>query len=344
MRTRGELTEPALQALEEDLHRLRHLEYDAIEQLRQRIVGTADVARAPLLGTVAVAAVAELVLGWSLSRGIIRSLRSLREGADRIAREHFEEPVARPPEPEFAELGAALNNVMSQLAASRAEQARLHAERLGQVVRSQEQERARVSRELHDQVGQSLTALTYGLDHLQKTCRDDAQGEEVRQLVHLSRDLGSQLGALARDLRPSVLDDLGLVPALRSHAREFSERIGIPVDLLARTPIPRLTPDAETAIFRVVQEALTNVAKHAHASRAGVMLSCTSRRLTLRVWDDGRGFQPGEDHARLNGHSHLGLIGMTERVQLLGGELELTSIPGRGTRISVTAPIAEKVA
>ena len=282
------------QALDAEIHRLRHEEYRATENMQERMVEFATWARWPLGFIVILVVAVELAVGWYVSESIIRGLATLEAGARRIARERFGERVARPPEPELAALADTLNSVMEDLATSKTERLlleqerlRLLRERLNQTVRAQEDERARVSRELHDQAGQALTALKYGLARVQQ--RGDARMEaEVQGLITLAGEAARQISALARDLRPAVLDDLGLVPALRSYARDLSERIDIQIQFSARGSIPRLSSDAETTIFRVVQEALTNVAKHAHAQHAWVELAVEDAQLAVRVRDDGR--------------------------------------------------------
>ena len=339
----SDMDDATFNTLDDHIHQLRHAEYDVIEQLREQLVGTAIWARWPLGVAVLVVGAAELALGWSLSRRIIGSLALLRTGARRIAQERWDQPIPPLPEPEFNVLATALNDMMVELAANRAEHTRLEADRLrllrdhlAQVVEAQEQERARVSRELHDQAGQALTALKYGLDHVRRACPDSGARAEVDQLIELASSAGRQIGALARDLRPAVLDDLGLVAALRSYSREYADRVGISVDVSAPASLPRLGPAVETAIFRVVQEALTNIAKHARATRARVELVVKQPRLTVRVEDDGVGF----DTTRLNGHTGLGLNGINERVGLLGGLCEVRSRPGVGTTITASIPLS----
>jgi signal transduction histidine kinase len=342
--------QPSFQHLDDQLHGLRHQEYASTELLRDQMVQSVVWARWPLGIVVVLVAGAEVVLGWHVSRRIAQSMEVLLQGARRIAMEEFTEPVVPPPEPELATLAHTLNAVMAELAAHDAERARLEEERLrlarerlSQVVQAQEEERARISRELHDQAAQSLTALRYGLSRVQRLARDEATVAEVDRLITLATQTGRQISALARDLRPSVLDDLGLVPALRSYSREFSERIGVPVQFALSGPLPRLAPEAETAVFRVVQEALTNVAKHAQAGHAWVNLAAIGDQLQVEVRDDGRGFDPNTvtQVRSLNGSSGagLGLNGIRERVQLLGGQVDLASENGGGTRIRVTFPL-----
>jgi signal transduction histidine kinase len=340
--------QPAFERLDERIHGLRHLEYSATQALQEELVRIAERWRWVVVAVVVVVAPVDSGLGWYLACALGRSLRVLHADAALLAREELDAPIARPPEPELAVLADAMEGSRVALGASRAERARLEEERrrlarerLGAVVRAQEDERARIARELHDQAAQALTALRYRLGRIKQLSSDPAVGAEVDQLVELSAETGRQIARLARDLRPSVLDDLGLVPALRTCAREFSDRIGVEVDLSASGDIPRLSRDAETTIFRIVQEALTNVAKHARASRVWIELGADQRRLTVSVRDDGRGFEAPTAAAepRDGGSGGLGLAGIRERAGLLEGSVEISSAPGQGTRLVATVPL-----
>ncbi len=338
-------TQSEFQTLDDQMHGLRHSEYAATEALRDQMVQAAIWARWPLAAGVLLVGVAEAALGWYISRSISRSLAVLQQGARRIAQERLDEPIPPPAEPELMTLADTLNAVMKELAANRDERARLEQERLrllrdqlSQVVKAQEQERVRVARELHDQAGQAITALKFGLARVQKLTTSPEAAAELDRLVALAAETGHQVASLARDLRPAVLDDLGLIPALRTYTHEFTDRIGVPVALDVAGSIPRISTDAETAIFRVVQEALTNVAKHAHARHVWLQVSLQGGELRVVVRDDGRGFDPRAkvDVGRSSG---LGLAGIEERVRLLDGTFELTSEVGKGTSILVSIPV-----
>ena len=323
------------------VHSLRHQEYSATEAMRDQMVQVATQMRWPLAATMGLVAVSQLGLGLYISRRIGQSLGLLQDGAQRIAREDFSIAIPQPPERDLARLADTLNFMMKALASSNADKARLEEERLRlvrerlrRVVRAQEEERGRVSRELHDQAGQLLTALQYGLTRARKLAQDPPLEEEIDGLLTLVADTGGRLRSLARDLRPAVLDDLGLVPALRAYTREFSERIGIPIQLSAMGPVPRMPSDSETTVFRVVQEALTNIGKHARAHHAWVTLHVEDGHLEVRVRDDGCGFDPASlGHSPAPG---LGLAGIEERVRLLGGEFHIQSGAETGTHLFVT--------
>ena len=220
------------------------------------------------------------------------------------------------------------------------EQARARRELLGRVIAAQESERARVSRDLHDDVGQALTSVLLGLrlveDALGRPALDptDARGR-VADLRELVADALRRSRQLAFDLRPTVLDDIGLVAALRRLRETTAERSGVAVELdtSAIAPDERLAPEIETVVYRVVQEALTNVVRHAQASAASVTVSPRRTHLRVLVEDDGVGYSPDDPRP-----GHLGIEGMLERAQLVGGTLTVTSAPGVGTTVLLEVP------
>jgi two-component system, NarL family, sensor kinase len=208
------------------------------------------------------------------------------------------------------------------------------------ILRIQEAERGRISRELHDGVGQSLTALKMQLELLERAVPPDQEALRSR-LVELTRIADRSLQdvrQLSRLLRPQMLDELGLVPTLRWLARSVQEGTGLGVQLSVEGIDERLDPDLETIVYRLVQEALTNVAKHAQAPSAHVRLRRGRDRLLLSVRDEGRGFDPGQ--ALEAGDTRGGgLRGMRDRVDLFGGRFELHSTAGAGTSVEVQLPL-----
>jgi len=206
------------------------------------------------------------------------------------------------------------------------------------LVRAQEEERRALSRELHDEAGQSFSAILLEAENL----LDEPHRDSVRPHLESIRGMAERGLAAARNLalllRPSMLDDFGLVPALNWQARELAKRTGLRVQVSAAELSASLPEEHKTCIYRVVQEALNNVAKHAQASTAQVTLALRNEGLIdLTVQDDGSGF----DAARVRG---LGLLGMEERVHHLGGEFMIDSQPGLGTRLKVTLPFADLAA
>jgi signal transduction histidine kinase len=220
--------------------------------------------------------------------------------------------------------------------AAAAEQARARRELLGQVIAAQEAERARVSRDLHDDVGQALTSVLLGLRLVEDAvAAPDLDADHARSRVADLRELVAdalrRTRQLAFDLRPTVLDDVGLVPALQRLKEDTSARTGLTVELdtSALGLDERLTAGSETVIYRVVQEALTNVVRHASASTASVTLAARDGNMRVLIEDDGIGFDPSQRSVR----DHLGIEGMQERAELVGGTLSVTSTPGGGTTV-----------
>jgi PAS domain S-box-containing protein len=207
-----------------------------------------------------------------------------------------------------------------------------------QVVQTQEDERARIARELHDEIGQVLTAVNLGLDAVQRIadCGPGAlkQVDETRSAVALAVQ---QIRDLSLGLRPLILDDLGLVPTLRWYLANQARKTGLKISFSGSLPDNHLSPEIETACFRIVQEAVTNIIRHARAQNVWVEFQeMPGHRVCLTVKDDGRGFDPSLALARWAGNSRLGLAGMQERVRLLGGKIDIQSRDGQGTQINVS--------
>jgi signal transduction histidine kinase len=202
---------------------------------------------------------------------------------------------------------------------------------LRRVVTGQELERARLARELHDETGQALTSILLGLRTIQDADDTEQAVEDVRELVVSTLQ---DVRRLAVELRPSALDDYGLVPALERLARTISEHGGLAVDLEAQLGDERLPGEVETALYRIVQEALTNAVKHAEAGSVSIVLTRTRTAVTAVVEDDGKGIDPRRD-----GHGGLGLVGMRERLSLLDGRLRVESSKGAGTTVVAEVPL-----
>jgi two-component system sensor histidine kinase UhpB len=201
------------------------------------------------------------------------------------------------------------------------------------VIEVQETERRQLARELHDEIGQCLTALKINLEGLQRTASEPAVLNRVAESVELSAHTLAQVRRLSVDLRPSQLDDLGLEAALRSILDRQAATGGFAGHYEAHLDGVKLTDQVQTACFRVCQEALTNIVKHAHARNVWVTIEALGDRLTLRVRDDGRGFDPVAGSRRAAAGESFGLLGMRERASLVGGSLDIDSVPGRGSEV-----------
>jgi signal transduction histidine kinase len=208
-----------------------------------------------------------------------------------------------------------------------------------QVIEAQENERQKISVELHDHAGQALLGLRAELQIL-KHYIPPGSDQAVEQICYLDEvvlEICQDLRQLAHDLRPPILTELGLVPALEQYLDEFSRRMKMPAtfEFEHEREISRIPANIELICYRIVQEALTNLAKHAQATKAKITLALAPERLTLSVIDDGVGFSPYAKKV-VDG---FGLIGIRERVTAVGGQMQIYSQPGRGTQISVEIPL-----
>ncbi|HYE14778.1 MAG TPA: CheR family methyltransferase, partial [Pyrinomonadaceae bacterium] len=238
-----------------------------------------------------------------------------------------------------AELASA-NSAMREEMRERRRVERERVELLRRIVTTQEDERRRISRELHDQLGQSLTALRLKLEGLREEAGARAKLKaRIGELVEIAQRLDSDVDFLAWELRPSALDDLGLIVALSNYAQEWARHFGVAVNFHSfGLGDERLSPLVEINLYRIAQEALNNVAKHAGATSVDILLERRDDHAVLIMEDDGRGFDPFRvetDGVRRG----MGLIGIRERAALVGGTVEIESAPGKGTTVFVRTPV-----
>lgn len=247
---------------------------------------------------------------------LLRDVDPLRTG------QRVEVPAARS---EAGELAAAYNDMLDRLEAERRDSAR-------RALMAQERERLRVAQDLHDQVGQTLTAVLLQISGLARRMPDERVAAEVREVGEVARSTLEDVRRIARELRPEALDDLGLGSALRA----LCARLGEPAELriACRVPdeLPELGEEAELVLYRIAQEALTNVVRHAEATSAELTLERAGDRVTLHVRDDGRGLPA-------DGADGGGIRGMRERAALVGAQLRIESLPPRGTEVRLDVPL-----
>ena len=212
-----------------------------------------------------------------------------------------------------------------------------------QILSAQEDERKKISRELHDVIAQTLTGINIRLAALKKEAAVNIKGLDrniarTQRLVEHSVDI---VHRFARELRPAVLDDLGLIPALHTFMKSFKEETGIHVSLSAFAAVEQVNSDQRTVFYRVAQEALTNVARHAQASEAEVRIQKLEGAICMKIRDNGKGFQKERlSHGKKN--KRLGLLGMRERVEMVNGNFSIESAPGEGTTIQVQIPLTNE--
>jgi PAS domain S-box-containing protein len=207
------------------------------------------------------------------------------------------------------------------------------------LIEAQETERRRVSRDLHDEAGQSLTALKISLELMQADLRADSEKSQqsLQEALTLANDTLEQIRVLAQGLRPPELDVVGLNPTLEDYCHDFAEHARLSIDY-SGAELPELPDAVAICFYRVLQESLTNVARHAHASHVWVALRCDADTLSLSVEDDGQGFDVPTEVSVSRQPRGIGLVGMRERLELLRGRLEIRSRPGQGTRLVAYAP------
>jgi PAS domain S-box-containing protein len=212
---------------------------------------------------------------------------------------------------------------------------------LSQITRVQEEERKRIARELHDDTSQALFALSRQLDNFARSNASLAS-DAVAFLKDLRQQINNTLEGIRRftqELRPPMLDDLGLLATLRWEVSELERRSGTKADLVVVGKERRFSTEVELLIFRLIQEALRNVEKHAEASKVGVKIEFDEGKTAILVVDDGKGFELGKNLTDLPRAGKLGLAGMEERVHLLNGHIRIESVPGKGTKVAMELPI-----
>lgn len=303
--------------------------------------------------------VGALVVAWVTTRHVVKPAEELRAAAERMARGDLRSPIAVAAQDEIGSLAESLDVMRQRLKTATEEAERITREleqrvadrtaRLGQVLQmtisAQEEERHRLARELHDETAQTLAALSIALDR----ARDALGGATSPGFTHIqeAKEIAARLLAETRrlilGLRPAVLDDLGLVPAIRWYCETSLTEGGVDYSVEVRNLSDRLPGPIEVALFRIVQEAVTNIAKHAQASRARIRLTLRGQTLTVVVADDGRGFDVDRVVSGDGTGRSVGLLGMQERVALLSGRVRIQSAEGRGTAIGVRLPVLREV-
>ncbi|MBI2958385.1 MAG: HAMP domain-containing protein [Chloroflexi bacterium] len=302
---------------------------------------------------------ASILVAWAVTRSIVRPVRQLTQSALRMADGNLVTSVDIDAQDEVLDLAQALEAMRQKLmaASQQIEKANREleskvaerTERLGEVlhrlISAQEEERSRLARDLHDEQSQTLGAISVSLDLLSRSLSNAPS--QVREELERARDMAHALleetRRLIYDLRPSVLDDMGLEAAIRWFAETHLEREGVDVSIQNSLPGKRFPASLEVALYRICQEAMVNIERHSRARHAGVALEQRGSFVQVLVWDDGQGFDAGMIESRQKASPGVGLEGMRERVRLIGGRLEIASQPGGGTTIKVEVPLVQEV-
>jgi signal transduction histidine kinase len=280
-----------------------------------------------------------LVALWFGARQIVRPLQALERKATELGRGHFEaieEPVGG-----IAEIRHLQDELVHMARQVRLAQASLRGY-VGAITAGQEEERRRLARELHDDTIQSLIALNQRVQMAQLTLngRSDETATALAEVQRLTTHTIEDVRRFTRALRPIYLEDLGLAPALDMLARDTGKALAIPVEFTTSGGQRRLNGEIELAFYRMAQEALSNVSRHAQASQAALRLLFQPNSVILRVEDNGRGFLVPDSPSAMAPEGHFGLLGLYERADLIGATLTIRSAPGQGTQLTVALPLA----
>jgi signal transduction histidine kinase len=310
---------------------------------------TEDLRAALVLGSGAVALLV-LTVNLLMDRIVLARLGKVNGVLRRFGQGDLSQRLTLRSRDELGKLAETFNNMAASLQDKDHENARLYAELqqkeaaraqlLDKVIQAQEEERKRIARDLHDQLGATLSGLTMSIQAAEQSLPDQADGlrERWQRAKNLATEALEETHKMIFDLRPGVLDDLGLVAAIRSDAESHLQPHGIEIQISVTGARRRLTPGLELTLFRIAQEAIINIKRHARAEHVKLTIEFLDSVVTVTLEDDGQGFDPqavsnSEDKTR-----GLGLLGMSERASLAGGSLEIESTVGRGTRVVVTMP------
>lgn len=314
--------------------------------------------RDTLLLVVGALTASALTVNLAVNYLVVSRLARMAQVVRAIGQGDFGQRIVKQGSDEIGNLAEAFNQMAQglqdkavleeQVSAQADELRRLSEERgylLQKTISAQEEERKRIARELHDEWAQTLAALTVILDQASQALPDDLawHKERLDRTQALTVDALKALRRLILDLRPALLDDLGLVPAIRWYAETRLEAKGMALDFQVSGSQRRLPPEIETALFRIAQEAINNIEKHAQAGAATLRLDFQADRVLMSFQDDGQGLEVEQVLVGGGGERRWGLLGMRERAALLGGRLSVTSEPGRGTCVQVEVPLYGEV-
>jgi two-component system sensor histidine kinase UhpB len=280
--------------------------------------------------------ISTLVIGIALNQLVIKKLQRFVEAASLFGRGEFKKTISFKSDDEIKKLAESFNRMAETLT----EKMRLERKYLSQIIEAQENERRRISRELHDEIGQALYAIKLNLEMIDKDLFHTTP--VIRGRLGEAKSLSSQtltaMRRLSLDLRPTMLDDLGLIPTLRWYIQNFSNRLGISSNFETTGFEEKLSPRVETAFYRIVQEALNNIAKHAQADRVEISLVKRDSRIYASIQDNGKGFDLGRVLHPESSERGFGIVGIQERISLLGGQMDIQTKPGFGTLIHFEIP------
>ena len=342
----------------------------AIYQREDEVFGPTRLLQVRIFALMVIMLTGALTLVYLSTRSVIRPVKALTVAAQRIATGDLNTPLEIHGHGEVNTLARSFDTMREQLKDTMAEiqawnrdldarvqektaayenalhdnsllleelqhKERLRSMLLHRVISAQEEERVRISHELHDETCQMLTALAYILDNVEDEANSAEMFKSLEQMHSMTERIQEELHRIIMDLRPTMLDHLGLVPALRWYADSRFSSPGIVSNIRVVGRVRRLLPDIEITLFRVVQEAINNIARHSKAQHSNLVFEFFTDRVEVRISDDGEGFDLARIETKPEENRGLGLMGMSERMSTIGGEFHLQSMPGKGTVISL---------
>lgn len=302
--------------------------WEAVTSPLLRVTENAPLVLIPVL-------VLALIVVWFGTRRIIQPLQALESKAAELGWGSYgpiEEPVGG-----ITEIRRLQSELVHLAHKVKAAQQGLRGY-IGAITHGQEDERQRLARELHDDTLQALIALNQRIQLAQLSLNGNPESSELVEIQELTEQTIRNLRRITRALRPIYLEDLGLVAALEMLAQEFQQANNVNVDFHRMGVEERLDPNVELALYRIAQEALSNVTRHAHATKVTIHLTFSLEKLTLQINDDGIGFEVPESPAEFVPSGHYGLLGLFERAEMISAKLEIDSMPGQGTQLTVSLP------
>ncbi len=279
-----------------------------------------------------------VVINFWIIKNALRPLNELSSRVDQVQKgdAQIDPQFLQPTDPDVYQLAATLDSLVRQI-----DERNLELRALSEhAINALEEERKQIALTLHDDTGQSLSMLIINLERLenQLPSEENLLLEKLAATRQLAQETLANLRKIVYGLRPSILDDLGLVPAIRWYAQTNLEEAGIMVEINANGEVEPLSPLLNSSLFRIAQEAINNIIRHSQAEKVEINLSQREEDILLEVKDDGRGFDLGSVREEALQLQHLGLLGMQERAELVGGNTELSSVPGGGTQILISVP------
>lgn len=279
-----------------------------------------------------------VLINFWIIRNALRPLTDLSSLVDQVQKgySHIDPQFLEPTDPDINQLATTLDSLVRELNERNLE---LHA-LSEQAINALEEERKQIALTLHDDTGQSLSMLIINLERLESNLpRNELLIlEKLGETRKLAQDSLSNLRKIVYGLRPTILDDLGLLPAIRWYARTNLEDAGIMVEVTGDGEFDALPAGINSTLFRIAQEAINNIVRHSKAASTEISLKGTGEQVVLTVIDDGIGFDPNSVRENALQTQHLGLLGMRERAELVGGSIKLTSQPGKGSQIQIIVP------